>query len=118
MPTLITSNVAFIVDTSVLDDNEDLNSDDMGTWKNNRVDKSYVSVTIDDTEVTEVDKCHRSSKRGVFLVKRVYRVHGTDRSLRKITTTIYGMLTCCNIILECTLCMHQACCNCNSNSND
>ena len=42
--TQISSNVAFIIDTSSLDNSEDIDSDDMGTWKNNRVDKSYVSV--------------------------------------------------------------------------
>ena len=92
VPTLITKNVAFIIDTSSLNNDDDINSDDMGTWKNNRVDKSYVSVKINDKEVTDVIKTTSSQKRGCFLVKRVYRVHGTDQSLRKITTTIYGKL--------------------------
>lgn len=91
VPTLISSNMAFIVDTSSLDNFEDICSDDMGTWRNNRVDKSFVSVKISGTNVI---KTKQSMKKGAFLVKRVYRVHGTDPSLRKITSSIYGMLYC------------------------
>ena len=93
VPTQISSNVAFIIDTSSLDNSEDIDSDDMGTWKNNRVDKSYVSVEITTNKVSSVAKTSGTSmKNGIFLVKRVYQIHGTDNSLRKITTSIYGML--------------------------
>lgn len=85
--------MAFIIDMSSLDNSEDIDSDDMGTWKNNRVDKSYVSVEITTNKVSSVAKTSGTSmKNGIFLVKRVYRIHGTDNSLRKITTSIYGML--------------------------
>ena len=39
---------------------------------------------------SSVKKC-AAVKEGVYGVKRVYRVHGTDPSLKKITTSIYGM---------------------------
>lgn len=42
VPSSISSNVAFVVDTSKLEDMEDITADDMGVWKNNRVDTGYV----------------------------------------------------------------------------
>ena len=58
-----------------------------------RVDKSYVSVEITTNKVSSVTKTSGTSmKNGIFLVKRVFRIHGTDNSLRKITMSIYGML--------------------------
>ena len=75
VPTQISSNVAFIIDTSSLDNSEDIDSDDMGTWKNNKVDKSYVSVEITTNKVSSVAKTSgTSTKNGIFLVKRVYRI--------------------------------------------
>lgn len=73
VPTQISSNVAFIIDMSSLDNSEDIESDEMGTWKNNRVDKSYVSVEITTNKVSSVAKTSGTSmKNGIFLVKRVY----------------------------------------------
>ena len=88
VPTLITSNVSFIVDTSALEDYDDICCDDMGTWKNNRVDKSFFAVKLTENAV-DVAKC-ASQKKDVYMAKRVYRIHGTDKSLKKITTTLYG----------------------------
>ena len=42
VPTGISVNIAFIVDTSKLEDENDLLADDMGVWKNNRVDTEHV----------------------------------------------------------------------------
>ena len=73
VPTQISSNVAFTIDMSSLDNSEDIESDEMGTWKNNRVDKSYVSVEITTNKVSSVAKTSGTSmKNGIFLVKRVY----------------------------------------------
>ena len=91
VPTMITTNVAFLVDSSAIEDADDISSDDMGMWRNNGVDKSYVAVKIDDTKVKSIKRCAAVEKEGVYCVKRVYRVHGTDSSLKKITTSIYGM---------------------------
>ena len=93
VPTHIHSNVSFLVDTDQLDDPGDIDSDDMGVWKNNRVDSTYVIVQTNSREVADVDICKKSTKRGpgCFLMKRVYRIHGTDSSLKKITSTVYGM---------------------------
>jgi hypothetical protein len=78
--------VAFIVDTSSLDNFDDIKCDDMGTWKKKGVDKSSFSVKMSTTNVTEVKKTTKasSSMKGVFPLKRVYRVHVTDPSLRKL----------------------------------
>ena len=91
VPTSISEGVAFVIDLNSLEDRDDLSADDMGVWKNNRVDTNYVEVTIGKSAVHFVKKCSdKDRKSGSYLVKRVYRVHGTDKSLKKITAFIYG----------------------------
>ena len=51
-----------------------------------------------------VKKVIKSSSKDVqsantYMVKRVYRIHGTDKSLRKTTAFIYGM----SIIYTCDI---------------
>ena len=63
----------------------------MGVWKNNGVDTSYVRVTMGKSAVHLVQKCSaKDRKSGTYSVKRVYRTHATDKSLKKITAFIYG----------------------------
>lgn len=97
---MITTNVAFLVDSTAVENADDINSDDMGAWKNNGVDKSHDRVQIDDTKVKSIKKCAAAEKEGVYSVKRVYRVHGTDSTLKKITTSIYGNHSCKLVIHE------------------
>ena len=89
VPIHITKNVSFLIDTDKLGDARDLDCDDMGVWKNNRVDK--VNVTLSANSETNVGICKKKMSKGVFTVKRIYRSHGTDPSLKKITATIFGM---------------------------
>lgn len=63
----------------------------MGVWKNNGVDTTYVRVTMGKSSVHVVQKCSaKDRKSGTYSVKRVYRTHATDKSLKKITAFIYG----------------------------
>ena len=39
------------MDGTAIENADDINSDDMGAWKNNGVDKTYFAVKIDDAEV-------------------------------------------------------------------
>ena len=90
VPTCISDNVVFLVDTNRLDNPRDIDCDDMGVWRNNRVDTTYVNVQVNSTEVKTVTVCKSTRPSKFYEVKRVYRVHGTDCSLRKITAEIYG----------------------------
>ena len=91
VPTTIYHNAMFLVDTAVLDDPRDLDCDDMGVWYNNRVDTVNVAVSKDSSTVMQATKVQRSAnKPESYTLKRVYRVHGTDKSLRKLTVSIFG----------------------------
>ena len=60
----------------------------MGVWKNNNVDTCYVKVARDAKKlVKSITKC-RSENPSTYKVKRCYHTHGTDSTLRKITTTL------------------------------
>ena len=95
VPTLIHESVSFVVDVEQLDNVDDVLADDMGVWKNNGVDTNYVRISVSECKVDKVEKCTplRESPTNVYRVKRVYRIHSTDGSLKKLTTYVYGMLT-------------------------
>ena len=78
-----------MVDANSLEDKNDLLCDDMGIWKNNGVDTSHYLVKKLNGEVISTEKL-KSSSDEAFTVKRVYRVHGTYASLKKLTVTVYG----------------------------
>lgn len=90
VPTSISGNMSFVVDTSKLEHKDDILADDMGMWKNNRVDREKVVATVSTSRVTRVDKCSDQGSTSTHTVKRVYRVHGTNRSLKKMTACLYG----------------------------
>ena len=46
VPTSISEGVSFVVDLNSLENTDDLSSDDMGVWRNNRVDMAYAEVTM------------------------------------------------------------------------
>ena len=77
------------MDDSKLGDPDVVKCDDMGMWKNNRVDTTHLQVKVNAARVVSVTKCQPYS-RGTHILKGTYRVQGTDESLRKITATIYG----------------------------
>ncbi len=94
VPTSICENVAFVVDLDRLDDKADVLSDDMGVWKNNGVDTTYVRVSFSQShgQVELVEKCGSPGvgSAPTYSVKRVYRTHATDGSLKKLTAYVYG----------------------------
>ena len=93
VPTSICKGVAFVVDLDRLDSKDDVHADDMGVWKNNGVDTTHVRVTFSQYHVKRVEKCAppRGHSAHTYAVKRVYRIHDTDRSLKKLTACVYGM---------------------------
>ena len=66
-------------------------ADDMGVWNNNGVDTNYVHATLSKRKVTSVEKFGPpSTSANTYKVKRVYRTHATDETLKKLTAYIYG----------------------------
>ena len=100
VPSSIASNVSFVVDTSTLEDTENIVADDMGAWKNNCVDTGYVRVSMTDGSVTLNEKCGppTSQSAPTYTVKRVYHNHGTNPSLRKLTARLYGEYIRCGCV--------------------
>ena len=88
VPTMICSSASFVVNLDSLDIREDITADDIGVWRNNGTDKTNVKVIFHNSSIKEVKKC--SSIVNSYTVKRVYRTHSTDRTLRKTTAFIYG----------------------------
>ena len=87
--TNIHKNVAFVVDTSKLEDRSDILADDMGVWTNN--DTTYFTVSLCGNTVKAVKQSPPSTPSTSFhMVKRVYHIHGTNRSLRKLTAYVQG----------------------------
>ena len=93
VPITISHNVCFLVDTSKLDDPEDLQSDDMGSWKHNGVDTTYWRVNYRSLGIATVVKA-KPTTPGVYRLKRCYRTHNSDSSLKKITASIFGVFSC------------------------
>ena len=68
--------VCFIVDSSELHNSDDLLSDDISVWRNNRVD--IIKIAINAQRV--IKRIPKSiTKTPSHNLKRVYRVHGTDK---------------------------------------
>ena len=63
VPTSIHQSASFIIDLDCLDSHKDIVADDMGVWKNNRVDTAYVSILFDEGHVTDVRKLKSSDSR-------------------------------------------------------
>jgi len=94
VPTSISKNVSFVVDLSKLADRTDFLADDMGVWINNGVDTAYFEVSMSaDGTIDTVTKA--TSHCPTFTIKRVYRTHGTNKSLKKLTAQIECMLLYC-----------------------
>ena len=92
VPTSISESMPFVVNLDCLKAHEDVVADDMGVWRNNGVDLTRVCVSFQDSCPMEIRKL--SSKdvhsANTYCVKRVYRIHATDQSLRKITAFVFG----------------------------
>ena len=87
-PVRVNSNVCFVVDTSQLKHKQDYKADDMGVWVNNRVDTNYF-ICWESNGSMEIDRVQQSDE-GAFQLKRRYYKHGSEPSLRKITSSIIG----------------------------
>ena len=61
VPTSASKRVSFVINLDSLDSKDDASADDVGVWKNNRVDTSYIHVTMEKSSVKMAQK--RTSKR-------------------------------------------------------
>ena len=81
VPHNISHNVCFLVDTSVLDSPNDWKCDDMGAWRNNRVQREVLTQ-----QVVEVDdECEKS-----YQLKRIYYVNNSSKDVTKIVSCLEG----------------------------
>ena len=89
VPRSIHRNVAFVVDTSKLENSSDILADNMGVWINNGVDTTYFTVSVCNKKIKAVKQASPSIPSASFhTVKRVYCIYGTNRSLRKLTAYV------------------------------
>ena len=91
VPTSIHKNVMFVVDSSKLGNRTDFLEDDTGVWINNDIDTTYFNVLMSaDGKIDTVSRA--TSGSSVYVVKRIYRTHGTNESLKKLTALIECIL--------------------------
>ena len=90
VPTSISESMSFVVNLDCLEAQEDIVADDMGVWRNNGVDLTRVRVTFQNSCPVGVKKLSSKDGHSAYCVKRIYRIHATDASLRKITAFMYG----------------------------
>ena len=93
VPTMVCRSMSSIVNLDCLDAQHDILADDMGVWRNNGVGRSSVDITFEnDLSVKLVKRCSSKDVHSTktYTLKRIYRVHTTDQTLRKITAFLYG----------------------------
>lgn len=93
VPIMVNHNTIFLVDSNQLKHPKDISCDDLGVWRNNRVDTTVIQVTVTTRCVATITKHSREanvSGNTIYTLKRIYRTHGTDKSFRKITSFLLG----------------------------
>ena len=79
-----------------LENKDDVSADDMGVWKNNGVDTTYVRVTMGKSFVDLVQKrSEKDTKPGTYSVKQIYttlrrRIKGNCRAINLIMPSAQG----------------------------
>ena len=84
MPHKISHNVSFLLDTSGLESKNDWKCDDMGAWKNNKVQRIQLDIEPGG-DVFPVDNSHEG-----YTLKRVYYKNKSSPDLRKIVSFLPG----------------------------
>ena len=88
----VSSNVVFVVDVNKLDDPNDVLCDDMGVWRNNGVDSGCYVVTVSDNGQVATVRKFVANDPAAYILKHVYRMHGTNTGLKKLIVSNFGML--------------------------
>ena len=83
-PHNISHNVSFLLDTSGLESKNDWKCDDMGAWKNNKVQRIQLDIEPGG-DVIPVDNSHEG-----YTLKRVYYKNKSSPDLRKIVSFLPG----------------------------
>ena len=83
-PHNISHNVSFLLDTSGLESKNDWKCDDMGAWKNNKVQRIQLDIEPGG-DVIPVDNSHEG-----YTLKRVYYKDKSSPDLRKIISFLPG----------------------------
>ncbi|CAB4017313.1 Mitogen-activated kinase kinase kinase A [Paramuricea clavata] len=82
VPTAISDDVCFLIDTSKLSSHTDWKCDDMGAWKNNGVQRHKLRTPISDEDLLENEHVTINE----HTVKRIYFKNNSSPDLRKYVT--------------------------------
>uniref|UniRef100_A0A1X7SXD0 Uncharacterized protein n=1 Tax=Amphimedon queenslandica TaxID=400682 RepID=A0A1X7SXD0_AMPQE len=88
VPTFVNDNVSFLINLDALDDSRDVLADDMGSWRNNGVNTTYINVQVSSIKVKNITIC--SLDDATYSLRQFYWIHSTDNSLKKLTAHVYG----------------------------
>ena len=89
VPSNVSHNVCFLVNTALLKSRNDWKSDDMGSWKNNGV--QYYHMVMREGSLFPVDENSAESEDHVYILKRIYYKNKSSPDLRKIVSFLEGI---------------------------
>ena len=81
--------VSFVIDLSQLKNPNDVQSDDLGTWKTNGTKTTYFWIRPSGT--IEISAKHKGPDNKSYVITRRYYVHGTYQLFRCVISDIKGM---------------------------
>ena len=108
-PLRITQSKVFLIDTSNLDDPDDLKADDLGSWRNDGQHSQWVKVTKKGCSVKKVELCSgkpQGDPKGYCLHRHYFVHHSTSQFKRKIIY-LTGMFESVIIIIMVYFCRYQ-----------
>ena len=89
VPTNISHNVCFLLDASNLESQSDWKCDDMGSWKNNGVQRVELVLTPEQ-DVLPASVCVVEDDFQVHKLKRIYYKNNSSPDLKKIVSFLEG----------------------------
>ena len=89
VPTNISHNVCFLLDASNLKSQSDWKCDDMGSWKNNGVQRAELVLTPEQ-DVLPASVCVVEDDFQVHKLKRIYYKNNSSPDLKKIVSFLEG----------------------------
>lgn len=90
VPTNISHNVCFLLDASNLESQRDWKCDDMGSWKNNKVQRVDLALTPEGIVVPANDYVVEEDFQ-VYKFKRIYYKNNSSPDLKKVVSFLEGI---------------------------
>ena len=93
-PILVENNYMFLVDLNLLDDPDDIKSDDCGHWMHNGRKSIHVAVKFQNENVIDVQSIGKSTtpdeNSRVYCLVRTYYIHDPHKDFKRILYHIFG----------------------------